>query len=94
VNAFSLASSELYSALLPTADIANAVLTTLPAEDASLFAYELGQGDLIDAIGLPIAADFALLPLAGLFEIATVGESALIAGLDLVSPFVDVSSLF
>jgi PE-PPE domain-containing protein len=93
VNAFSLAGSELYSALLPTADIVNALLTTLPAEDASVFAYELGQGDLVDAIGLPIAAETALLPLAGLFEIATVGESALIAGLDLVSPFVDVSSL-
>ncbi len=94
VNAFSDAASSLYSALLSTADIANAVLTSLPAEDATLFAYVLGQGDLADAIGLPIAADTALLPLAGLFEIATVGESALIAGLDLVSPFVDVQSLF
>jgi hypothetical protein len=90
VNAFSDAASEFYSALLPSADIANALLTTLPAEDAGIFADELGQGDLIDAIGLPLAADTALIPLAGLFEIATVGESALIGALDLVSPFVDV----
>jgi hypothetical protein len=31
--------------------------------------------------------------LAGLFEIGTVGESLLIGGLDLLSPFVDLSSL-
>jgi hypothetical protein len=93
VNALSAAASSLYSALLPTADIANALVTTLPAEDATVFAYELGQGDLLDAIGLPIAADFGIGSLAGLFELATVGEGAAFAALDLASPFVDVASL-
>ena len=45
------------------------------------------------AIRLPIADDMGLASLAGLFEIGAVGEGVLFAGLDLVSPFVDVSSL-
>jgi PE-PPE domain len=94
VDAISAAGSSLYSALLPTADIVNALLTTLPAEDASVFAYELGRGDLVDAIGLPIAADFGLVPVTGLFELAAVGEAVAFAGLDLISPFVDVASYF
>jgi hypothetical protein len=63
------------------------------ATDASIFAYELGQNDLLDAIGLPIAADIGLGSLLGLFEVGAVGEGVLLAGLDVVSPFVDVSSL-
>jgi hypothetical protein len=93
VNAVSDAASNLYGILLPTADNVNALLTSLPAEDATIFAYELGQGNLIDAIGLPIADDVGLASLLGLFEIGAVGEGVLLAGLDLVSPFVDVSSL-
>jgi hypothetical protein len=54
---------------------------------------DAAQGDYLDAIGIPLAADTALVPLAGLFEIGTVGESLLIGGLDLFSPFVDLSSL-
>jgi hypothetical protein len=93
VNALSDAASNAYGTLLPTADIANALVTTLPAEDATVFLYELGQGDLVDAIGLPVAADIGIGSLARLFEIAAVGEGVLIAALDLASPFVDVSSL-
>lgn len=93
VNALSDAASNAYGTLLPTADIANALVTNLPAEDVTVFLYELGQGDLVDAIGLPIAADIGIASLAGLFEIAAVGEGGLIAGLDLASPFIDVSSL-
>jgi hypothetical protein len=93
VNAFSDAASNLYGTLLPTADILNAVFTTLPAEDASIFAYELGQHNLLDAIGMPIAADVGLASLLGLFEVGNVGEGVLLAALDVVSPFVDVSSL-
>lgn len=93
VNAVSQAASNLYGTLVPTADIANALFTTLPAENVSLFTYELGQNDLVDAIGLPFMADVTLVPLAGLAEIAVVGEGALIAALDLASPFVDLSSL-
>ncbi|SRX96165.1 PPE family protein PPE28 [Mycobacterium tuberculosis H37Rv] [Mycobacterium shimoidei] len=94
VNGFSAALSSVYSALLPTADFANALFTTLPAVDADVFSFELAQGDLLDAIGLPIAADVGLLPMLGLFELATVGEGVAFAAIDLLSPFVDLSGLF
>jgi len=59
VNAFSSASSTLYSSLLPTADILNAAVTSLPAYDVSLFLANLSNP--VNAIGLPIAADVGLL---------------------------------
>lgn len=93
VNALSAAASAVYSALLPTADVANALITSIPAYDVSVFLSELAAGKLLDAIGLPIAADVGLLPMTGLFGLATVGEAGLFAAVDLVSPFVDVSSL-
>jgi hypothetical protein len=93
VNAISAAASSVYGTLLPTADVANALTTTLPAEDATIFSYELGQGDLLDAIGLPIAADVGLGSFAGFFEIVAVAEGIGLAAVDLISPFVDVSSL-
>ena len=68
INAISSAASTLYSTLLPTADIVNALLTSAPAYEASLFADNLATGNLIDAIGLPIAADTALNTLAAGFE--------------------------
>jgi len=68
VNAISSAASTLYSTLLPTADIVNALLTSIPAYEASLFTDNLASGDLLDAIGLPIAADTALNTLAAGFE--------------------------
>jgi hypothetical protein len=57
-NTLSSDLSTAYGMLLPTADIANAFLTTLPAYDASLFLDNLS--DPINAIGLPIAADLGL----------------------------------
>jgi len=51
-----------YAALLPIADTVNAVLTSLPAYDASMFVDELEAGNLINAIGDPIAADVVMLP--------------------------------
>ena len=53
-----------YAALLPIADTINALTTSLPAFDASLFSDQLGAGDLLGAIGDPIAADVALIPFA------------------------------
>ncbi len=47
-----------YSTLLPTADILNELLTSLPAYDASLFLDNLSNP--VDAIGLPIAADLGI----------------------------------
>lgn len=66
----------------PTIDIANAVVTTLPAYDVNLFLSGIGQafnGDLLGglqyALVAPIAADAALLTLAGGFELVVVLNS-------------------
>lgn len=59
-----------FSTLLPVADAADAALTSLPAYDAELFAAELRSGDLLNAGGLPIAADMALIPAALVFGAA------------------------
>ena len=55
VNAISSAASSAYAALLPTADLINALLTTTPSYAITVFADELAAGDPLDAIGLPIA---------------------------------------
>jgi hypothetical protein len=69
--AVSKAATDAYSVLLPTADIANAAVISIPAYDAGLFANGIGQalgGDpvgLINAIGNPIAASTGLLTVSG-----------------------------
>lgn len=68
VNAFTSVTSTAYAALLPTADILNAMLTTAPAYAASVFAQELAQGDILNAIGLPLAGVIGLGTLAAGFE--------------------------
>jgi hypothetical protein len=55
VNDLSSALSTSYSLLLPTADIINALTTTLPANELTLFTSFLQEGDLTDAIGMPAA---------------------------------------
>lgn len=45
---------------LPTADLVNALLTTAPDYAANLFAQELGSGDILNALGMPIAGLFGL----------------------------------
>jgi hypothetical protein len=69
VNAVSSAASALYSTLLPTADIINALVTSIPAYDTSVFTDSLSSGDLLDALGLPIAATTGLDTLAAGFEV-------------------------
>ncbi|WP_293052803.1 PE-PPE domain-containing protein [Mycobacterium sp.] len=49
---------------LPLADAALALATTLPQYDASLFVDELAAGNLLAAVGDPLAADVALGPFA------------------------------
>ncbi|MBS9533815.1 PE-PPE domain-containing protein [Mycobacterium sp. M1] len=49
---------------IPALDIASAVLINLPQIDYSVFTSELADGNLLDAIGIPIAADLGILPLA------------------------------
>lgn len=79
VNTFTSAASTLYSMLLPTADILNAVLTAMPAYDLSLFLNAFQSGDdlltsLVNAIGLPIAADIGLVGTAIGFQLMTVAS--------------------
>ena len=76
VNAISSAASAAYSTLLPLADIGNALLTSLPAYDLSLFTDNLSNGDLLDAIGLPIAADTGMGTLFAGFAVAVIAHAA------------------
>ncbi len=80
-NGFSSALSTAYGTLLPTADIANSLLTSMPAYDVSLFTDNLQAGDLLNAVGLPLAADTALGTLAAGYEYEVVSDavSALMA---------------
>lgn len=75
-NTISGDASTAYATLLPTADIANALLTSIPAYDVSLALDSLQAGDLVDAVGLPIAADTGLATLAGGFEFTVVSSAA------------------
>jgi hypothetical protein len=76
VNGISGGIANSYAALLPTADIANAMITTLPSYDANLFLDGVQQavngdpvGGLAYAFGAPVAADVGLYPLLGTFEL-------------------------
>jgi TM2 domain-containing membrane protein YozV len=69
----SFAIAGLYAALLPTADILNAFLISLPAYSLDLILAGVEQmingqpiAGLINAIGLPIAANVGLIATAGL----------------------------
>ncbi len=82
-NAATTATSTAYSTLLPTADIAAAALVSLPSYDLNQFldgVLQMVNGQpvagLVNAIGLPIAANVGLLPLLGALEVAVIGEAA------------------
>jgi hypothetical protein len=75
-NGISNTAANLYGALLPTADLLNAVVTVLPAYDVNLFLSGIQQaldgnvlGGLQYALVAPIAADTGLLTLTGLIEL-------------------------
>ncbi|KAA8964307.1 PE-PPE domain-containing protein [Mycobacterium sp.] len=70
--------SSVYALLLPTADIATALLFSLPAYDLSVFADNIFTNPL-DAVGLPVAADIGLTTVAAGFLGFTVLET--LAGL-------------
>ncbi|ORV70629.1 PE-PPE domain-containing protein [Mycolicibacter hiberniae] len=80
VNTFAAAASTLYSVLLPTADVLNSLLTTLPAYNISMFLNAF-QGDddlltmLTNAVGLPLAADFGMIPTAIGFELLSLASA-------------------
>ena len=82
-NTVSAVASDAYATLLPTADIVNALLTSVPAYDVDLFLSGIQQalngdpvGGLVYAFGAPIAADTALLTLFGGFELRVLEHAA------------------
>lgn len=75
VGVLAQAASTGYSVLLPTADLAVAMVTILPAYNANLFVSSLLQGNLKAAIELPLAATFGLGALAGMIEFIALVEA-------------------
>lgn len=69
IDAFTSATSAINGALSGTSDIVNALLTSVPSYDLSLFTANLQSGDLLDAFGLPFAANTAIYTLAAGFEV-------------------------
>lgn len=76
VNAFSGAASLAYQTLMPTADILNALTTSLPAYQLSLFTHYLGEGDLLNAIGMPLAAGAGLTTLGAGIEFMVMAQAS------------------
>ena len=83
INAISSSASAAYATLLPTADIANALVTSLPSYDLNLFLDGVEQvvngdpvGGLVYAFGAPVAANVALGTLATGFEFRVVEHAA------------------
>jgi hypothetical protein len=74
VNAFSAAASTAYATLLPTADIVNALLTSLPAYDATVFMDNISNP--LEAVGLTIAATTGLIPVAAGLELEVLANAA------------------
>jgi hypothetical protein len=74
-NGIASASSSLSTLLLRTSDFAYAALFSLPAYDASLFTGALSSGDLLDAVGLPLAANTGLLTLEAGLEFLFVDQA-------------------
>ncbi len=78
-NGITSAASDAYATLLPTTDIVNTLLTTVPAYDVNLALSGIEQmvngdflGGLQYAIAAPIAADVALGTLSAGFELVVV----------------------
>jgi hypothetical protein len=75
-----------YALLLPASDIGLSLVTSVPVYDAQLFLQQLAMGNLINAIGYPIAGDVGLGTVAGAVFGLTVIEA-------LVSNLRDIQSL-
>ncbi|MDP7704521.1 PE-PPE domain-containing protein [Mycobacterium sp. TY815] len=75
VNTIATVISTDYAVLLPTADTALAFATTMPLYDTQLFWSQLLQGNLINAIGYPIAANVGLATIAGIVEFLVIAKA-------------------
>jgi hypothetical protein len=82
-NEIAFSASTAYATLLPTADLATALVTSVPSYDVNLFLDGVEQmvngdpvGGLIYAFGAPLAADTALFTLFGGFEIRVLQHAA------------------
>ncbi len=64
VNTLTSVVSNDIAVALPLADTALAIGASLPEYDAQLFTSQLRAGHLLNAVGMPIAADVALVPYA------------------------------
>lgn len=76
VNTVTKIISDDYAVLLPTADIGLSLVTTMPLYDTTLFVDQLAQGNLINAIGYPIAANMGLATIAGAVEFLVLAGAA------------------
>ncbi|HEX7323627.1 MAG TPA: PE-PPE domain-containing protein [Mycobacterium sp.] len=76
VAAFTSAASSANGAMSGLSDVFNALFTTLPAYEASLFSANLASGDLLDAFGLPMAASTAVDTLAAGFGLQIITNAA------------------
>ncbi len=68
VNTLTSAFSTAYAALLPTADVLTGVGVTVPSYDLQWFIDGIDHGDLLSAIGQPLANDIYLYTLSAGFE--------------------------
>ena len=75
VNTAATVISTDYAVLLPAADTALAFATTLPLYDSQLFLEQLVQGNIINAIGYPIAADVGLVTVAGIVQFLVISKA-------------------
>lgn len=75
VNTAATIISTDYAVLLPAADTALAFATSLPLYDSQLFLRQLAQGNLINALGYPLAADVGLATIAGIVQFLVISKA-------------------
>jgi hypothetical protein len=88
VNGITSAVSTDVSTLLPTFDTLLALGVSLPNYDISLFEQGLESGNLLAAIGDPLAADIGILPLPIGLDAAVLGEALATTAYDLIGGFI------
>jgi hypothetical protein len=87
VNTVTDAFASAYAALLPIADTFTVLNTTMPTYDDALFAHELASGNLLDAIGLPIAANLGV---GSVVSFVGIGVPILHAAENIIDDFQDL----